>query len=305
MNYNAKSEKASIIIATLGKRLVELESCLSSALAQTHQNFEVILINDGPLESVSKIVHSIKNLRHRLKLINNSKPMGAAAARNMALQVANGKYAVFIDDDAVAREDWLEKLVKAYDSPDTGGVGGTTIEIASGRMKQKSKFTLAVDTAYEKIEKPAETQFLCGTNMSFKMNILKGLGGFDARLGRFSFFEDTDLSLSVRERGYKLICEPAAVVTHYDIPTGGCTPNPTKRWYWFARNRLYVVLKHPKFFHSIITIEAFSINCFFKFFRRLNASRFSLRMLFLGPLYIIKGLAEAVILRLVNSLFSE
>jgi GT2 family glycosyltransferase len=294
--------KVSVIIATLGKRLRELESCLQSVLSQTYKSFEVILINDGAIEPVMAIVHSFKNLNCKIKVIHNTKRVGPAVARNIGLMHAKGKYVAFIDDDAVAKKDWLERLLRAYVKDDVGGVGGTTIQITSGRVKQRSMFTKVLDTTYANIKEPSETQFLCGTNMSFKTDILRSINGFDPNLGLISFFEDTDISLSVRELGYKLICEPAAVVVHHDIPDGGCTAPPAKTWFWFARNRLYVVLKHPKFFRSIITVTAFSKNCFLKIFRRFKSGHYPIKTCALGILYVTKGLIEAVIVHLVSKL---
>ncbi|MBS7635170.1 glycosyltransferase family 2 protein [Candidatus Bathyarchaeota archaeon] len=298
-NYAAKDPDVSVIIVTLGKRISEFKACLNSILRQTYKDFEIIIVNDGPPEPIKTIAHSL-NSNDRIVLIHNLTQVGPAVARNIATHYAKGKYLAFIDDDSIADENWLETLIQAYENPRVGGVGGTTIQFYSRRIKQKSKFSLAVDTLYERIDDVTDTEFLCGTNMSFRRDIFEEVGGFDEYLGKISFFEDTDISLSVKEKGYKLMCQPAAIVVHYDISHGGCTPRVDEHWYWFSRNRLYVVLKHPKFFYSIITITYFSVNCFLKFFRRCVANRHSPKTWFMGIFYIFKGLIEAIIVHFIN-----
>ena len=90
-----------------------LEDCLKSVLAQTFQNFEVILVDDGSRDSSGKICDefSLGDPRFRTFHIANS---GPAAARNHGLNRILGQTIFFLDADDWLPEDSLEVLFKGY-----------------------------------------------------------------------------------------------------------------------------------------------------------------------------------------------
>lgn len=79
-----------------------LSRCLDSLLAQTYTNFELICVNDGSTDHSGKILDAyvIQDSRIRVMHIPNG---GVSNARNTALNVAKGKYVLFVDAD-----DWVE-----------------------------------------------------------------------------------------------------------------------------------------------------------------------------------------------------
>lgn len=75
-----------------------LGNCIESILNQTYKNFEVILVNDGSLDSSGKICEYYAANDKRIKVINKSNG-GLSSARNIGIEKANGKYFIFIDSD--------------------------------------------------------------------------------------------------------------------------------------------------------------------------------------------------------------
>ncbi len=85
--------------------------CLDSLLAQTLQDFEVILVNDCSTDSSRAIAESyVPKFDGRLKLLDNEKNSGPGASRNNGLQHATGEYIYFMDSDDLILPDGLEKL---------------------------------------------------------------------------------------------------------------------------------------------------------------------------------------------------
>ena len=78
-----------------------IKKCLDSLLNQTFKNFEIICVNDGSVDNSLKILEEYKLKDHRIVLIN-SKNEGLGSARNKALDVAKGRYIIFVDSD-----DWV------------------------------------------------------------------------------------------------------------------------------------------------------------------------------------------------------
>ncbi|EGP5645247.1 glycosyltransferase family 2 protein, partial [Enterococcus faecium] len=75
-----------------------LEQAVDSVLKQTHQFFEIIVVNDGSLESIEDIDNKDKRIR-----VIEKKNGGPASARNLGMKLSNGKYIAFLDSDDI----WL------------------------------------------------------------------------------------------------------------------------------------------------------------------------------------------------------
>ena len=86
----------SVVLPTANRR-ERLGAALASALAQTHDHLEVIIVDDASTTAVDDIVEAAADPRARL--IRRSVNGGAAAARNTGLQAARGDLVAFIDDD--------------------------------------------------------------------------------------------------------------------------------------------------------------------------------------------------------------
>ena len=82
-----------------------IQKAIDSALNQTFQNLEVIVVDDG---STDDTVHLIKGYGNKVTLLQQ-KNSGAAAARNFGAQMAAGKWLAFLDADDLWESDKLEK----------------------------------------------------------------------------------------------------------------------------------------------------------------------------------------------------
>lgn len=88
-----------------------IKETIDSVLSQTYQNWEMIIVDDcSDDNSVNYIRNLIKN-DSRIKLITLEKNLGAAEARNKALEVAKGRYIAFLDSDDVWYPNKLEKQI--------------------------------------------------------------------------------------------------------------------------------------------------------------------------------------------------
>ena len=87
-----------------------LKKCLNSILSQSFKDFEVICVNDGSNDNSLEILNLYRQKDERVIVISKNNE-GQGIARNKGLEVANGKYVMFIDSD-----DWLENyaLEKFY-----------------------------------------------------------------------------------------------------------------------------------------------------------------------------------------------
>ena len=124
------SIRISAIICTLN-RAAYLEKAIQSLADQTlpEEQFEIIVVDNGSTDNTKTMVEGFKhleNLRYIYEPI-----MGLSQARNTGWQNAQGDYVAYLDDDAIACPEWLERIVQAFDTvePRPGSVGGKVIPV--------------------------------------------------------------------------------------------------------------------------------------------------------------------------------
>ncbi len=88
---------------------------LESVLSQTYQNIEVLVVDDGSLDTTAAIVKSFAQKDSRIILLQQSNA-GVAAARNLAIEKSKGEYIAPIDADDIWYPQNLEKQVKCLSS---------------------------------------------------------------------------------------------------------------------------------------------------------------------------------------------
>lgn len=97
-----------------------IRQCLDSCLAQSFQDFEIVVINDGSTDTTPKILDEYAKKSERLKCYPFSNA-GVSASRRRGISLANGDYIIFVDSDDTIEPNLLETLdttIKTYDSPD-------------------------------------------------------------------------------------------------------------------------------------------------------------------------------------------
>ena len=87
-----------------------LNDCINSVLNQSYQNFEIICIDDASTDSSSEILEYFVQKDSRIKLLKNETNRGLGPSRNIGLDVAKGKYILFLDSDDWYSPDTLETL---------------------------------------------------------------------------------------------------------------------------------------------------------------------------------------------------
>lgn len=89
-----------------------IEECVRSVQNQTFADLEMIVINDGSTDGSGEILERILREDKRIRLFHQENK-GAGAARNKGLDMAEGRYLIFVDGDDWIAPDYIEKLYTA------------------------------------------------------------------------------------------------------------------------------------------------------------------------------------------------
>jgi glycosyltransferase involved in cell wall biosynthesis len=104
---DALEPRVSVIVPLYDKQRT-VEAALGSITAQTREDFEIIVVDDGSRDSGPELVRAFPDSRVRLIRQQNS---GPGAARNRGIAEARGKYLAFLDADDEWDPDFLERAV--------------------------------------------------------------------------------------------------------------------------------------------------------------------------------------------------
>ena len=215
--------KVSVVLCTYTLDMYDhFREAADSVLYQTHEDVELAVVVDGTPE-VYDCVESDYGDRDDVIISCNDENLGLLASRNRGAELSTGDVVAFIDDDAVADEKWVERLVRAYEEEDAIAAGGKMIPkwVAGKPAYLPEEFYWLVGVTHRGFpDGLCEVRNTFGSNISFRADIFANLGGFNADIGgrkedRNLQGGETELCARMRkEYGQGVRYDPDAEVAH-------------------------------------------------------------------------------------------
>lgn len=208
------NERVSVIIPTIDQP-DELRQCLECLVEQDYPNFDILTVDSGT--GVNQRVINEFGDRIDTQMISIPKN-GLPRARNYAVSTLdNTDIVAFCDPDARPVSGWVSALVMEYED-NVGAVGGPVLDPGASLRPRE---TVGVIHSNGEIisnfdaDQRVLVQHLRGTNMSFDIDILNQLGGFDPAYKGTAHYEDTDATYKIHDAGYDVVYTPRAAVEHH------------------------------------------------------------------------------------------
>ena len=110
MSEVSTSPEVSVLMAAYNAEQY-IAQAIESLLAQTLQNWELIVINDQSTDRTSEIIDAYAKRDSRIRCYWNQKNQGVGFTRQRALNLANGQYSAILDADDIALPEWLDDRV--------------------------------------------------------------------------------------------------------------------------------------------------------------------------------------------------
>ncbi len=188
---------------------------VASVLAQTYQNWELIVVDDASTDRSAEIVQEFASRDARIRLLRNERNVGPVASRNRAIATARGEFVAILDNDDVARPERLTLSIAAlWERPELGLVGGTSWPIddegtIAGHPHPKKPRDDA--KAHRRVFEQCRMPFFHSSYM-MRMSVVRQLNGYDEF---FRYASDLDLILRASACSrIGFVPEPLVMVRH-------------------------------------------------------------------------------------------
>jgi peptidoglycan-N-acetylglucosamine deacetylase len=185
-----------------------IATTLSALLASKYKNLEILVIDDGSTDKTVEVVEAIAAQHPQIRLIQQANA-GKSAAANNALAQARGEIVVAVDADTLVAADAIPKMVAHFADPSVTAVCGN-VEV--GNIN-------GVFTAFQAIEYVTSQNFdrrafsslncisvVPGALGAWRRDAVIAAGGYS----HDSLTEDADLTLTILQRGGRVVYEPEA-----------------------------------------------------------------------------------------------
>lgn len=211
-------EKMVDLVVISYNTLTYLRQCIQSIRENTLYPYRLIVVDNGSRDG------SVEYLRQQpnLYLIENSQNVGYAKACNQGILAGRSEYVVILNTDVKVTRGWLTSMVQFANMDRQIGVIGPKM------INEKSQIVGAGVTRlgpvcssrgwmqqnrnglYDKVE---DCYSVGGACYMVRREALEKVGGFDESY--FFYYEETDLSFRMIEKGYRVVYYPDVTVLHY------------------------------------------------------------------------------------------
>ncbi len=197
----AHNEEAAIVTT--------VESALNSRLPEDWPRVEVIVVNDGSTDATSE--HLRENFSRDVRVHIIEQPnMGKPAALNRACSMATGEVLITIDADTSVEPDAIVTLARHFGDPSVGAVAGN-VKVGN-RDRWLTRWQALEYVTSQNMEKRAFDLLNCiavvpGALGAWRTEAVSACGGISAD----TVAEDTDLTIAIRRRGWRILYDDSAV----------------------------------------------------------------------------------------------
>jgi len=233
--------------------------CIRSVVKFTNSSiaYNIIVVdNNSELKDYNHLKENFieqDNISLHRSVINT----GFGGGNMFGAQFANAKYILFLNNDAMLKNDCLNTLFNYMETNTTVGVCGAQNydehnkfvisfdhnkgirKLILGRSFLEKNFPKSHPKRKKEYTEPLTVDFVNGAFMFFKTKAFKKVGGFDTNI--FLYFEEMDICHRIKKHGYSSVLVPEAKILHYQGVSTGMSQAISKEGFI---SHLYVIKKN-------------------------------------------------------------
>jgi GT2 family glycosyltransferase len=240
--------RVSLIVATRDKADL-LARCVVGLLYRTdYPDLEVLVMDNDSREAGTRSLFEMLRKDHRARVIPAPGAFNFSALNNIGVRAATGEVVVLVNNDIdVIDSGWLREMVSHAIRPDVGAVGAKLIygddriqhagivlgvghhDEGPGIAGHFGHFAEADDAGYlGQFALTREVSAVTGACLALRREVWEAVGGLD-EINLPVAYNDVDLCLRIRARGYRIIWTPFAELYHLESASRGREETPEQR----------------------------------------------------------------------------
>ncbi len=229
-----KGQAVDIIIPTFGKPEFTLR-CIASVLKdlvinrehiRSHFNVKLIVVDDAhPQQDGYLVLKQLADLGC-LEFQVNTTNLGFLESCNQAVSKSReNSHIVLLNNDIEVLPGWLLGLLETFEQELDVGLVGSKLIYPDGRLQEAGGIVWQDASAWNlgRLKRPDHPDFnyarsadyISGASIMLRRSTWDMVGGFDRRF-RPAYYEDTDLALTIRAQGLKVIYQPCSQAIHHE-----------------------------------------------------------------------------------------
>lgn len=223
----ARPPVVSIIVPVYGRSCDTLR-CLAAVMTASGDAipYELIVIDDRPERPISDRLDRVPGLH----LMRNTENLGFVRSCNRATRHASGRYLLFLNNDTTVHPGWLAPMLRLAEADARIGMVGAkllnrdgTVQEAGGIIMRNGwglPYGKGDDASKPQYNFVREVDVVVGACMMIRRSAWNTIGGFDDDFAP-AYYEEFDFAFALRNRGWRVMYQPASVVTHFDSASYG------------------------------------------------------------------------------------
>jgi O-antigen biosynthesis protein len=223
-----------IIIPTKNNQKI-LERCVESILSNTdYPNFELIVVDNNSDDQQTLAYFDELEKKDRVTLLKDARPFNFSAINNRAIGFAKSEFILLLNDDTeVINPDWLAEMMGIALQPGIGAVGakliypnktiqhaGVVLGIGGVGGHVHKRISINNYGYFGKAVLMQELSAVTAACLLIRKAVFDEVGGFDD-VNLAVAFNDVDLCLKIREKGYRIVFTPFAQLYHHESISRG------------------------------------------------------------------------------------
>ncbi|OQZ02636.1 MAG: hypothetical protein B6D35_00945 [Candidatus Brocadia sp. UTAMX2] len=225
-SWAGKQQKLVSIIILTCNALEYTQQCVSSIQKHTGRPYEIIFVDNASSDGTVEYLRNLAGKQVNYKLIENRENLGFAAGNNQGVALARGEYIMLLNNDVLVSDGWLDGLVEGLERDEKIGMVGPITNSISGRQMVRAvpytdedgfhHFSQRVRKTYSGRLTPRNR--IAGFAVLMRKALYDEVGGLDESFGTGNY-EDDDLCLKVRGKGYAIMVDESVFIHHYGSKT--------------------------------------------------------------------------------------
>lgn len=214
------------VVVPVRNRVSLTQQCVEG-LASSYggrEDVEVVVVDDGSTDKTAEFLEIAG-----IAVVRHAESMGFAASCNDGAAAGAGEFVLFLNNDTVGEDGWLDALISYAESNEQAAIVGARL-LYQNKTIQHAGIVFGADHLprhvyrgfpcdHQAVSKPRRFQAVTGACMLVRRGAFEEIGGFDTSF--VNGFDDVDLCLRAAERGGETHYCPQSVLVHLEAATRG------------------------------------------------------------------------------------